>query len=148
MDKGVWVKGQESGLLQIWFLGVVVAVLFVIGGVEMNPGPTVEQGKIDHILAYVKNQEKESKIIKQMVELHKQEMVEMKKSMDALGQKFDRVSEIVNEIMNDYGQVKQAIKEWETCDNVRMKSFDIWAVICRRPSLLLFHCKQFTKNYG
>jgi hypothetical protein len=29
--------------------------LFMIGGVEMNLGPQVEQVKIDQILAYVKN---------------------------------------------------------------------------------------------
>jgi uncharacterized tellurite resistance protein B-like protein len=115
LDRGVQVKGQESSLIKTWFLGLVIAVLLVIGGVEVNPGPQVEQGKIDQILAYVKNQEKESKVIKQMVELHKQEMAEMRKSTDALGLKFDRVSEIVTEIMNDYGQVKQAIKEWEKC---------------------------------
>jgi hypothetical protein len=67
MDRGMRVKGQESGLLKMWFLGVVVAVLLVMGGVEVNPGPQVEQEKIDQILVYVKNQEKESKIIKQMV---------------------------------------------------------------------------------
>jgi hypothetical protein len=42
-----------------------------------------------------------------MVELHKQEMAEMRKGTGALGLKFDRVSEIVTEFMNDYGQVKQ-----------------------------------------
>jgi hypothetical protein len=115
IDRGVQVKGQESSLIKTCFLGFVIAVLLVIAGVEVNPGPQVEQGKIDQMLAYVKNQEKESKIIKQMVELHKQEMAEMKKSTDALGLKFDCVSEIVSEIMNDYGQVKQAIKEWEMC---------------------------------
>jgi hypothetical protein len=82
------VKGQESGLIKIWFLGLVVAVLLVIGGVEANPGSQVEQGKIYQILSYVRNQVKESKVIKQMVELHKQEMAEMKKSMDALGLKI------------------------------------------------------------
>jgi hypothetical protein len=39
MDRGIRVKGQESGLIKIWFLGLVVAVLLVIGGVEANPGP-------------------------------------------------------------------------------------------------------------
>jgi hypothetical protein len=48
------VKGQESGLIKVWFLGLVVAVLLVIGGVEANPGPQVEQGKIYQILSYVK----------------------------------------------------------------------------------------------
>jgi hypothetical protein len=114
MDSGIRVKGQ-NGMIKIWFFGLVVAVLLVIGGVEANPGPQVEQGKIDQILSYVKNQEKESKVIKQMVELHKQEMAETRKSTDALGLKFDRVSKIVTEIMNDYGQVKQVIKEWGKC---------------------------------
>jgi hypothetical protein len=48
-----------------------------------------------------------------MVELHKQEMAEMKKSTDPLGQKLDPVSEMVAGIMNDYGQVQQGIKELE-----------------------------------
>jgi hypothetical protein len=113
MDSGIRVNGQESGLIKIWFSGLVVAVLLVIGGVEANPGPQVEQGTIDQISSYVKNQEKESKVIKQMVELHEHEMAEMRNSTDALGLKFDRVIEIVTEIMNDYGRVKQVIKEWE-----------------------------------
>jgi Cu2+-containing amine oxidase len=83
-------------------------------------------GKINQILAYVKNQEKESKVIKQIVELHKQEMAEIRKSTDALGLKFDRMSEIVTEIMNDYGQVKQAIKEWEKCYQQWKKHYDTW----------------------
>jgi hypothetical protein len=41
--------------------------------------------KIDHILAYVKNQEKGGKAIKQMLETQKQEMSEMSKGSDALG---------------------------------------------------------------
>jgi hypothetical protein len=54
------VKGEEIGMIKIWFFGLVVAVLLVIGGVEANSGPQVEEGKIDQILSYVKNQEKES----------------------------------------------------------------------------------------
>jgi hypothetical protein len=42
-------------------------------------------------------------------------MAEKRKSTDAFGLKFDQVSDIVTEIMNDYRQVKQAIKEWEKC---------------------------------
>jgi hypothetical protein len=79
MDSDIGVKGQENGMIEIWFFGLVVAVLLVIGA-EANPGPQVEQEKIDQILSYVKNQERESKVIKQMVELHEQEMAEMRKS--------------------------------------------------------------------
>jgi hypothetical protein len=62
-------------------------------------------GKIDQILSYVKNQEKESKVIKQMDELHKQEMAEMRMSTDALGLKFDRVKSftfVLNTVFNKY----------------------------------------------
>jgi hypothetical protein len=44
----------------------------VTGGVEMNPGPPVEQMKIDQIFVYDKNQEKKCKAINQMLETHKQ----------------------------------------------------------------------------
>jgi hypothetical protein len=75
---------------------------------ESNPGPRVEHVKIDQILAYERNQEKEGKAVKQMLEAHKQEMSET----NALGPKFDRLCEMVTEIM-DYGQIKQAVRECE-----------------------------------
>jgi hypothetical protein len=87
-ESGIRVKNRR-GLAKILFLGLVIAILLAIGGVEANPGPQVDQGNIDQILSYVKNQEKESKEIK-MVELYKQEMAEMRKSADTLGLKFDR----------------------------------------------------------
>jgi hypothetical protein len=37
----------------------------------------------------------------------------MRKGTDALGPKFDRLSEIVTEMINNYGQIKQAIRECE-----------------------------------
>jgi hypothetical protein len=51
----------------------------VIGGVDTNTGPQIEQVKIDQTLAYVKNQEKKGKVIKQMLQSYKQEMSEMRK---------------------------------------------------------------------
>jgi chromosome segregation ATPase len=75
----------------------------------------VEQVSIDQILAYtyIKNQEKEGKAIKQMLEIHKQEMSEMRKAMDALGPKFNQLSEMVSEMIKDYSQIKQVIRECE-----------------------------------
>jgi hypothetical protein len=46
-----------------------------------------------------------------MFEFYKQEMSEMRKVTDALGPKFYRLSDIVTGIINDYGQLKQAIGE-------------------------------------
>jgi hypothetical protein len=56
----------------------------VIGGVEANLGPPVEQEKIDQILIHMQNQEKESKTIKNLLETHNQEMAEMKKGPSVL----------------------------------------------------------------
>jgi uncharacterized coiled-coil DUF342 family protein len=89
----------------------VTAVLLVIGGVEVNPGPQAEQTKIDQILTYVKNQEWESKAIKNMVEAHKQEMAEVRTGTDSLGPRFDQLSAMVTGMINDYREMKQAIRE-------------------------------------
>jgi hypothetical protein len=43
VESGTQVKGQESDLVKTWFLGLVIAVLLVTGGVEANPGPSVER---------------------------------------------------------------------------------------------------------
>jgi hypothetical protein len=56
----------------------------------LKPGPQVKLAKINQILLYVKNQEKENKAIKGLLEGHKQEMAEMKKGTEALGSKFDK----------------------------------------------------------
>jgi septal ring factor EnvC (AmiA/AmiB activator) len=93
---------QESFSAKIWFVDLV------IGEMELNTGPPLDQ-----ILAYVKNQEKEGKATKQMLETHKQEMSEMNKEINALVPKFDPLIEMVTEIIKDYGQIKQAIRECE-----------------------------------
>jgi hypothetical protein len=41
------------------FVGLVIMVLLVVGGVEMNPGPTVEQEKLDQILTCEESRERE-----------------------------------------------------------------------------------------
>jgi hypothetical protein len=43
---------------QCWFVGLVIVVLLVVGGVELNPGPTVEQENLDQIVTHVRNQER------------------------------------------------------------------------------------------
>jgi hypothetical protein len=113
VESGMLKRRQEACSAEVWFIGLVNVTLLVVGGVETNPGPQIEQVKIDQILAYVKNQEKESTVIKQMYESHKQEMSEIRKGTNALGPKFDLLSEIVTEMINDYGQIKQAIRECE-----------------------------------
>jgi hypothetical protein len=44
---------------QCWFVGLVIMVLLAVGGVELNPGPTGDQEKLDQILTHARNQERE-----------------------------------------------------------------------------------------
>jgi hypothetical protein len=46
---------------QCWFVRLVIMVLLVVGGTELNPGPTMGQEKIGHILTHVSNQERDIK---------------------------------------------------------------------------------------
>jgi hypothetical protein len=113
VESGCSRKRQESGTDKVWIIEIVTVILLVIGGVEVNPGPQAEQAKIDQILTYVKNQEKESKVIKQMVEAHKKEMVAMRKEMDSLGHKFNQLCVMVEDMVTDYAEMKQALRERE-----------------------------------
>jgi hypothetical protein len=51
---------------------------------------------------------------------------------------LDRVSEIVGEIMNNYGQVKQAIKEWEGCQQRTEERFRCLYEERRKNNILIF----------
>lgn len=55
-----------------WLFGLVLAVILMVGGVEGT-----DLGKIDEILAYVRNQEKETKVLQQLVEACNHEMADM-----------------------------------------------------------------------
>jgi hypothetical protein len=46
-----WKVGTDEW--QTWFWGLVLIVLLVIGQVEVNLGPAVEQEKIDQILIHM-----------------------------------------------------------------------------------------------
>jgi hypothetical protein len=58
---------------QWWFVGLVIMILLVVGRVELYPGPTVEQEKLEQILTHVRyrarerERERESKVIKKAV---------------------------------------------------------------------------------
>jgi hypothetical protein len=71
VENGMIKSRQDCFSGKVWFVCLAIMILLVIGGVETNPGPQVEQVKINQILAYDKNQKKGGKAIKQMLETHK-----------------------------------------------------------------------------
>jgi len=64
----------------------------MIRGVEPNPGPKADQEKIDQIIVNLRNQEKESKDIRSLLETRKQEMKEINDAYRDIGKKnFDKL---------------------------------------------------------
>jgi hypothetical protein len=52
----------------VWFFGMVLAVLLVIGETESNPGPSPQlKDTINHLMAHMKKQE-ESKSVRELLE--------------------------------------------------------------------------------
>lgn len=49
MGKRTWKQIMDSGKAESlnWFLGIVLRVLLLVGGVEVNPGPAVEQDMME-----------------------------------------------------------------------------------------------------
>jgi hypothetical protein len=67
----------ETGGRQTWFWGLVLIVLFVFRGLEANPCPSVEFEKFDQIITRMRNQKKESEVIKNLLESYVQEMADI-----------------------------------------------------------------------
>jgi hypothetical protein len=91
----------------------MVMVFFVTGGVELNSGLPVDQGKIDQILMCVWNKENESKGIRSLLEIHNQEIKKIKGVTRDVGPKFDKLIQVINEVITNHKQIKQTVKEWE-----------------------------------
>jgi hypothetical protein len=99
---------------QCLFVGLVIMVSLVVESVELNPGPTVEEEKLDQILTHVRNQEeRESKVIKKLLEMHNHESGEIKNGNKELVVKFEKLSEAINNVMAEYKQIEHAVKKWE-----------------------------------
>jgi hypothetical protein len=93
------IKYEEEDVgRQIWFLGLVIY------GIEINPCLPVEQGKIDQILVLVRNEEKENKVIKSLLETYNQECTKIK---NGLGPIFEKLNKVMNKVISVYRQISQ-----------------------------------------
>jgi hypothetical protein len=97
----------------MFFVGLVVMILLVMGGVEVNPGPPADQLKLDLILEHVKNQGHKTKMIREIMKAHSQKIDDTRKGTDYSGPKFDPLNEAINSVINDYNWIKLAIRSWE-----------------------------------
>jgi hypothetical protein len=55
-------KKSGVNLMSVWFFGILVAMMLVIGGIETNPGPQMQE-KMERLLAHMMAQHREGKRI-------------------------------------------------------------------------------------
>lgn len=104
--------GPDGFSINMFSVGLVVTILLVTG-VEVKPGPSVDDKKLDPILQPVKNHQLETETIVELIQEHSQEIPDTTKTTDALGTKYEFLNEFINSVINDYNQTKQVKRRWE-----------------------------------
>jgi hypothetical protein len=122
-------------------------MLLIIGEAGLNPGLQVEKAKIDQILSYVKNREKEKKAIKELSEAYKLEISNIKKGTEALGTRFEKLSEMINEVITDYDQINQTVRGWVVKQQQLNRKVRFVQEEQRKINILIFGLQE-EKNEG
>jgi hypothetical protein len=135
-----WKVGTDGW--QTWFWGFVLIVSLVIGGVEANPGPSVEQDKFDQIITHMRNQEKESKVIKNLLESYNQEMAEMKKRSSVISSNFEKLTKAINKVISDYKEIKQSVRQWEERHQMVKEKIKLLENGHRKNKILIFGLEE------
>jgi hypothetical protein len=105
---------EEGGEGACWFPGLILMVILVIGGVELNSDPPSEQDKLDQILAHMRNQECERKAIQKCLETHSQEMTNVIKETKEVKEKLEEISETIRGVIKGFRQMEQTREKWES----------------------------------
>jgi hypothetical protein len=58
---------SKVGITKMWFMGLIIASLLIVGGVELNPGPTLE----DKVMEILTGQRENVKIANDWMEKNK-----------------------------------------------------------------------------
>jgi hypothetical protein len=111
--------------VEMRFSGMVLAVLLVNGGTESNPGPSPQlEGKINQLLAHMKQQEEESRRVKELLEGQKKNMQEQRVSITGfdtkiygLGEMLKMLTEEQESLGNTWerkqGEFEHVLRVWE-----------------------------------
>jgi hypothetical protein len=85
----------------------------LIGGGRCGTEPRSNGGAGKVRSTHVRNQEREIKVMKKLLETHNHEIGEMKNGNKELVVKFEKLGEVINNVMTEYKQNEHAVKKWE-----------------------------------
>jgi hypothetical protein len=130
--------------VEMWFFGMVLAVLLLVGGTESNPGPSPQlEGKIDQFLAHMKKQEEESKRVRELLEGQKKNMQEMKVSITGFDTKIDGLGNMVKMLTEEQDRVKNLVKTWERKQGEFEHELQVLEGQRRRNNILIFGVEEY-----
>jgi chromosome segregation ATPase len=129
--------------VEMSFFGMVLAVLLVIGGTESNPGPSPQlEGKINQLLAHMKQQEEESKGVRDLLEGQKKNMQELRVSITGFDTKICGLGEMVKMLTEEQDRVKNLVKTWERKQGEYEHELRVLEGQQRRKNILIFGVEE------
>jgi uncharacterized protein YicC (UPF0701 family) len=100
-------------LTSVWFFGILVAMMLVIGGSETNPGPQMEQKMermSDHMMAQRKE---EGKRIRELLEKNKISMEKFQNTIKEFGTRMYQLSQLAKTMKEEQESIKNLVYSWE-----------------------------------
>jgi hypothetical protein len=108
----------------------------------LSADPPVEQEKIDQIIIHMRNQEKGSKAIKNLLDTQNEEMAEMKKGNNVSSLKFEKLTEVIDKVISDYKEIKQSVRLWEERQEMVNEKVKWLENEHRKNSILIFGLEE------
>jgi hypothetical protein len=100
--------------IKIWFLGLVIVTLLIVGGVEQNPRPMSEQKEIEFFEFIKKTCEKENKV-KGALEIIQASLYGLQSAINLVSSKSDKHNKAVNDLADSMAPMQM------TVDNVKLR---------------------------
>ena len=90
---------SKAGIINMWFLGLVIAILLIVAGVELGPGEETEE----NVLAILMIQRENMKAVSEWMERNKvstdtlcTKIVKLNKTMMKMHKEHERLRGLVN----------------------------------------------------
>jgi hypothetical protein len=138
-------KKSGVNLASVWFFGILVAMMLVIGGIETNPGPQMEE-KMERVLNHRMAQNEEGKGIRELLEKNKTSMEKLQNTINEFVTKIDQLSQSAKTMKEKQERIKNLVNSWEVKQK-RIEGELSFVVDWRRKNnLLIFGIDEYPQE--
>jgi hypothetical protein len=116
---------NKVSITSMWFLGLIIASLLIMGGVELNPALEILVG-----------QRENEKTVNDW-------MKKNKTSMDNVCMKLDKLNEIMMKMQEEHERFGGLVNPWEAKQKVMKPNCDLMDEWRRRKNILIFGIEEY-----